>query len=95
MATQRMIPGAASPNPITVNGRVYTCAANSTLDVPDFDAAIMEANGWMPATRDGVVTTANRPAAPVKGQELVDSTLGKKIRWDGKLWRDVIAGTSI
>ena len=31
---------------ITVNGRTYTCAVGSSIQVPDFDALALSANGW-------------------------------------------------
>jgi len=40
-------PADGRSNSITVNGRTYTCAIGSTIDVPDFDAEVMGANGWL------------------------------------------------
>lgn len=101
MATVRMIPpDAGARNPIVVNGRTYTAAANSTVDVPDFDAVIMEANGWKAACPivAGVETTgatAARPVAPKRNQEFLDTTLGALIHWDGKGWRNKVTGASV
>lgn len=39
-----------------VNGRSYTCPSGSTLRVPDFDADILEANGWIKASVTSVAT---------------------------------------
>ena len=101
MSTVRMIPpNGGDRNPIVVNGRTYTCAANGTIDVPDFDAKIMEANGWHPATSISTVAettgaTAARPVAPPKGHEFCDTTVGAVIRWDGKGWRNKVTGASV
>jgi hypothetical protein len=44
-------PGSPSRTTITVTGRrTYTCAYGSTIQVPDFDAAELLANGWSGAT---------------------------------------------
>ena len=44
-------PGSPYRTTITVTGRrTYTCAYGSTIQVPDFDAAEMLANGWSGAT---------------------------------------------
>lgn len=94
MATIRMMPPADGLHPaITVNGRSYTCAAGATIDVPDFDAVVMETNGWTPAA-PGVGLTATRPASPGKGQEFHDTTLGFTIKFDGKVWRNPNTGAA-
>ena len=93
--TQRVFPPADGLHPaITVNGRAYTCALGSFLDVPDQDALVMEHNGWTRAAM-GVGATAGRPAAPTKGQSFHDTTLGVTIRWDGKVWRDPATGNAV
>ena len=48
---------------VTVNGRTYTCAAGATIDVPDFDAQILQANGFVALGATVGATTA-RPAKP-------------------------------
>lgn len=97
MVTQRLMPPASGLAPsIKVNGRDYTCALGSTVDVPDCDGAVMMANGWTEAAGGGGVgVTAARPATPLRGAEFHDSTLGKNIRFDGKIWRDPTSGASI
>jgi len=99
MATVRMLPPTASPvnpaplNPINVNGRTYS-ASDGYCDVPDFDGAIMGANGWIHCGEVG--TTAQRPAAtlPNNGRRFFDTTLGKMIIADGaaRVWRDPATG---
>lgn len=84
--TTRVLPPNAAAASITVNGRLYTCAAASFIDVPDHDASIMETNGWTIAAHGGVGATAARPATPQKNQLFFDSTLGYSIKWTGKSW---------
>lgn len=36
-----------SRNPITVNGRAYSCVVGQTITVPDQDGFLMRANGWV------------------------------------------------
>ena len=78
-----------------VNGRRYNAAPGVAVDVPDMDAPILGANGWITCAPSG--TTAQRPttnpntnppyvAAP--NFEYFDTTLSKLIFWDGATWRD-------
>ena len=93
--TTRVMPPASGTQPsISVNGRSYTCALGSTLDVPDQDAQIMLANGWTPGTAGQVGATAARPAG-VRGVEFHDTTLGKTVIHDGKVWRDPATGAAV
>lgn len=89
MTTHLLIPPAGKSK-ITVNGRAYDPAAGAQ-NVPDFDAAILEANGW--SIQSVSVTTATRPVNPVVGTKVYDSTVSHTIIWDGKNWRDE-TGTS-
>lgn len=79
------------------NGRSYTCAANATLLLPDFDAGVLESNGWTKASIASG-TTAQRPATPVKGQAYHDDTLGLTIFCTGftsagaAIWRRADTG---
>lgn len=100
MSIIRLLPPAAAglgPNPITVNGRTYTAPVGATIDVPDFDALVMKANGWTDVAHfaAGVGATATRPANPTKGMTYVDSTLGVVIQWDGKTWRNPVTGAAV
>ena len=46
--TRRLLPPAAGPmQTMTVNGRSYSSTPGNFLDVPDFDAQVLEANGWI------------------------------------------------
>lgn len=89
MTTHRLIPPATGGK-ITVNGRTYN-PTSSAQDVPDYDAAVLEANGW--SIQAVSVATAARPINPVVGTRLYDTTAGYMIVWDGKAWRDE-TGTS-
>lgn len=94
--TTRVFPPADGLRPaINVNGRAYSCALGSSLDVPDQDAAVMTANGWTAAANGQVGATAARPANPARGQDFHDTTLGKSIRFDGKVWRDPASGAAV
>jgi hypothetical protein len=94
--TTRVLPPADGLHPaITVNGHAYSCALGASLDVPDQDAAIMTANGWTAAAAGQVGTTAARPASPSRSQDYHDTTLGKTIRFDGKVWRDPATGGAV
>jgi hypothetical protein len=84
MTTHRLIPPAGKSK-IIVNGRTYDPAAGAQ-DVPDFDCAVLEANGW--SLQAVSVTTAGRPVNPSVGTKVYDSTVGHTIVWDGKAWRD-------
>jgi hypothetical protein len=74
-------------NPITVNGRTYSCALGSVITVPAADAAQMTCNGWTQVC-DFTGTTANRPANAARGSTYDDTTVGKAIFFDGVTWRD-------
>jgi hypothetical protein len=79
----------------TINGRVYSATPGAAVDVPDMDAPVLGANGWIACAPSG--TTAQRPttnpntnppyvAAP--NFEFYDTTISKLIFWDGATWRD-------
>ena len=99
--TIRVSPPSDAKHPtILVNGRTYTCAVGSTLDVPDHDAQVMSANGWH--SHGLVTTTAGRPAVSnganpvyVKGAPLIDSTLSAVIFYDGAAWRNYLTGAVV
>lgn len=80
----------------TVNGRTYTCVAGGSIDVPDFDAVVLLADGWINvaggAQLPTVGTTAQRPAKPFKGQNYHDTTLGITIVHDATNWRNPATG---
>lgn len=78
-----------------VNGRRYSAAPGAAVDVPDMDASVLAANGWITCAPSG--TTAQRPttnpntnppyvAAP--NFRYFDTTISALIFWDGATWRD-------
>jgi hypothetical protein len=83
----------------TVNGRTYSCAANGTIDVPDFDALVLLADGWINAAGGQTLTTSGpstaRPAKPVKNQTYHDTTLGLTIVHDTTNWRNPATGAIV
>ncbi|NPU23951.1 hypothetical protein [Bradyrhizobium denitrificans] len=85
----------------TANGRSYSCASGFTLDVPDFDAFVLIANGWVNAAGSSngaagtVGTTSARPASPKFGQTFHDATLNMNIVFDGKVWRNPATGAAV
>ena len=86
MATRRVL-APATGDTISFNGRTYTGIGGTVLDVPDFDAGVLEANGWAIAAINGAGATAARPTAGVKvGSEFHDATLGYNVMWNGKQW---------
>ncbi len=82
-----------------VNGRTYTAAAGQPIDVPDFDANLLQANGWTLVALSG--PTSARPVgtlgvyAATPGTRFFDTTLGKLIVFDGAVWRDPATGNSV
>ena len=83
-------------------GRTYVGSPGTVLDVPEFDAAPLQAQGWFPVCfglpalkQGGSGPTANRPANPLGGKHYFDTTLGKLAVWDGAAWRDPGTGNSI
>lgn len=98
MTTRVIPPGDGLHNTIKVNGRTYTGTVGSTLDVPDFDAAVMVSNGWLAVTAGATVgTTAQRPASPTNGMHYVDTTLSQIVIYDtkGKVWVNHISGAAV
>lgn len=92
-------PGAAA---VSTAGRTYVGSPGTVLDVPDFDAVPLQAQGWIPVCfglpalkQGGSSPTGNRPANPWYGCHYFDTTLGKLAVWDGAAWRDPGTGSSI
>ena len=46
----------------TVNGRTYSGSPGSAFDIPDFDADVLSANGWIDIDR-AAPRVSDRPAA--------------------------------
>ena len=94
-STLSVFPSASAPTTMTVYGRVYTCALGATpIAVPEGDAFVLLANGWLQSASDGSGTTAQRPVGnhqqgispPKVGFRYLDTTLGANIIWNGKNW---------
>jgi hypothetical protein len=77
---------------MTVNGRTYSAAPGATVDVADYDANVLSANGWIKMALVGA--TAARPVNPRIGDLFVDTTIGAIIVSDSKNWRS-FNGTSV
>lgn len=87
--------GPHSTSPTLANGRSYTPVPGTPQTVPDQDAAILCANGWLYGHPDilPAVTTANRPTTGLTpGLRVTDTTISKNIMWDGAAWREVVTG---
>jgi len=88
--------------PLVEPGRTYVGSPGTVLDVPEFDATPLQAQGWFPVCfglpaleQGGSGPTANRPANPLGGKHYFDTTLGKLAVWDGAAWRDPGSGSAI
>ncbi len=93
--TTRVAAHLASKATLTVNGRTYTTSVGGTADVPDQDAALLQANGWL--SLGSVGTTAQRPTTGLaKQQHYIDTTLNAVIVWDGvSAWRNAVTGAVV
>jgi hypothetical protein len=81
----------------SANGRPYNSVPGTPISVPDFDAQILCANGWMLASSNlGVATgpTSGRPVNPPANMRYQDTTVGFEVMWDGKTWRHTQTGAS-
>ena len=98
--TVRLHPPSDAKSPIVVFGRSYNPALG-VQDVPDHDAPVLQANGWINAASGNGSTLSNsgattvRPVNPQKGQPYLDTTLGITIIFDGKVWRNSITGAAV
>jgi hypothetical protein len=83
----------------TVNGRTYSVAPGGTIDVPDFDAVVLLADGWVNVTGGSTLATVGassaRPAKPFKHQTFHDTTLNLTIVSDGTNWRNPATGAIV
>jgi len=103
VGAQTLYPSAGTETPpLSEAGRTYVGSPGTVLDVPEFDAAPLQAQGWFPVCfglpalkQGGSGPTANRPANPLGGKHYFDTTLGKLAVWDGAAWRDPGSGNRI
>ncbi len=99
----RMLPPpAVGQQTVTVNGRRYSAAPGAAVDVPDMDANVLAANGWVVCAPSGptsarptVNPNTNPPYVAAPGFEFFDTTLGKLVFWDGASWRDPATGSAV
>lgn len=97
--TTRVLPPPRSPAQILVYGRTYVGTPGIVQDVPDHDAQVMGANGWLVLGLVG--STAQRPINaqivpphPFPGQEYLDTTVGAVLVHDGAVWRNKLTGAA-
>jgi hypothetical protein len=93
LSNYRLIPLNGNARTIAVNGRGYSVAANSFIDVVDFDAQVLAANGFIKVAAVG--TTANRPATPSPTARYFDTTVGVEIVFNGANWVNPVSGASV
>ena len=92
--THRLLPPlAVAQQTLVVNGRTYTAQPGTAVDVPDFDAGVLEANGWIFVAKSGPTTA--RPTPTNAGEEFYDISLDALIMTDGVTWRSPVDGTSV
>jgi hypothetical protein len=78
MTTVNLIPPSdGQHNSISVNGRTYASTPGISIPVPDFDAAVLQANGWaiqptVPATNSTISTTTGGVAPAYYFQGIVN-----------------------
>ena len=97
--TTKVIPPASASSPIKVFDRTYNPALGAQ-DVPDHDAQVLLANGWINAAAGSTtgtvgVDSTKRPANPTKNTTYIDNTLGIKEVFDGKVWRNAVTGAIV
>jgi hypothetical protein len=92
--TVRFLGPKANAATLTFNGRSYSVAAASTIDVPTMDAQICAANGWV-QSGSGSGTTAQRPSKPYIGQIYLDTTLAYAVVWEGAAWRNPATAAAV
>jgi len=101
MEYRMLPPGDGSKNPFTTNGRAYSCALGSSIDVPEADAGVLAANGWALLGPSG--PTSSRPRGDIRhgdilavglGNLFVDTDSNSPIWWDGQAWRTFSGGAA-
>jgi hypothetical protein len=84
---------------VVANGRTYNGVPGTSQDIPDFDAAVLAANGWTKVSLVG--PTSSRPNSsmnaflPNRIDVYFDTTLGTSIKWDGQVWRRIDTSASV
>lgn len=94
--TTRMYPPRGVATTTTANGRSYSCAAESSINVPDQDATVLETNGWVRSSHSGSGATSARPTTDnFIGRAYLDETLGYTVRWNGIAWVNPMNGNVV
>jgi hypothetical protein len=92
-------PANAQFQTMTFNGRTYAAGAGQPLDVPDFDARTLNANGWVFVAASG--PTSARPTGELgpysatEGVSFFDTTLGYVVVFAGVSWRNPSTGAAV
>jgi hypothetical protein len=96
----RLIPPVSvSEQTRVVNGRTYSAAPGSVVDVLDADAQELQANGWIAVAASG--PTSARPTGTLglyntlPGATYFDVTINKLIISDGQTLRDPATGGAV
>ncbi|MDI9846557.1 hypothetical protein QM467_00635 [Rhodoblastus sp. 17X3] len=101
LTTRLLPPPNIQQQSVVANGRTYSAAPGSYVDVPDFDAAVLMANGWANVAPSGPTSARPKPGAltppytAAPGFEFIDTTLNKWIVFDGLVWRDPLTGSAV
>jgi hypothetical protein len=77
-----------------MGGLTRAQSAHPLSYVPEADAFVLTANGWLKSAMDAAGTTAQRPAAnhalgispPRVGLRYYDTTIGATVIWNGQTW---------
>jgi hypothetical protein len=99
MNIRMLIPANPQKNPLVVNSRTYGGPAGQPLDIPDFDAAVLEANGWARVAPSG--PTSARPTGTLglyqatDGAKFFDTTLGYVVEFSSGAWRNPATGAAV
>jgi hypothetical protein len=81
MPNFRMLPPVAvGAQTINVNGRAYSAAPGSVVDVIDADAQVLASNGWTKIAFSGPTS---------------DTTINALVVWDGATWRNPVTGAGV
>jgi hypothetical protein len=87
---------------MNINGRNYSGAPGVAMDVVDFDAQVLTANGWIFIAPSGPTSARPSPRAGATpgyiaalGSDFWDTTLNKYVVFDGAAWRDPATGNAV
>jgi hypothetical protein len=101
MLIRMLPPVAVAPQKKSINGRSYSGAPGSAVDIPDFDADILAAEGWIRVAPSGPTSarptplTSSAPYIAGPGSRFYDTTLGALIVFDGVTWRSPVNGSAV